>query len=209
MELLKNLELVDVQFEDKKAILTFLDEERGEIRLINFNKQVYDQDANKWVDNAEKAEKVENWCQEHFGVSFDRLAEAIGERKDVYAYERFNSLFEIDMISKFDKDMVGQIMEVEVKEVVDDGKAIYIKFDYDGETYASKMNYADYLETKKQWFINPIKQQKQYTKFFEKFGINIADKDELVGKNVMIEIKLAFGTNVFVEVKPFPKKKKQ
>lgn len=209
MELLHDLELVDVQFEDKKAILTFLHEERGEIRQVNFNKQIYDQDSSKWIDNEEKAEKVEKWCQEYFGLPFDRLAEAIGERKDVYAYDRFNSLFEVDMLSKFDRDMVGQIMEVEVKEVVDDGKAIYIKFDYDGDTYASKMNYADYLEAKKQWFINPIKQQKQYQKFEEKFGIAVENKDELVGKNVMIEIKMAFGTNVYVEVKPFPKKKKK
>jgi hypothetical protein len=209
MELLEQLELVDVTFEDKRALLVFLDEERGEIREVTFNKQVFDQSNNKFIDDDEKAEKVEQWSQEIFGLPFNRLAEAIGERKDVYAYDRFNSLFPIDIIAKFDKDMVGQIMEVEVSEVVDDGKAIFIKFEYDGDTYASKMQYADYLETKKQWFINPVKQKKQYEKFEDKFSISIEDKDELVGQRVMIEIKLAFGTHVYVEVKPFPKKKKK
>ena len=209
MQLLEQLELVDVTFEDKKAVLTFLDEERGEIREVNWNKQSFDQATNKFIDDEEKAEKVEKWANEFFGLTFDRLAEAIGERKDVYAYDRFNSLYEVDMIAKFEKDMVGQIMEVTVSEVVDDGKAIYIKFEYDGETYASKMQYADYLENKKQWFINPIKQNKQYDKFKEKFGIHIDDKEQLQGQNVMIEIKLAFGTHVYVEVKPFPKAKKK
>ena len=90
MEFLEQLELVDVTFEDKKAVLTFLDEDRGEIREVNFNKQSYDSDANKFVDDEEKAAKVEEWCEEHFNLPFDRLAEAIGERKDIYAYDKFN-----------------------------------------------------------------------------------------------------------------------
>lgn len=209
MELLTQLELVDVTFEDKKAVLTFLDEERGEIREVNFNKQSYDNEANKFIDDPEKAEKVEKWCQEYFGLTFDRLAEAIGERKDIYAYDRFNSLFEVKMVSKFEKDMVGQIMEVEVAAVEDDGKAIHIEFEYDGDTYESKMTYADYLEAKKQWFVNPQKQKKQYDKFEDKFGITVENKAELVGQKVMIEIKLAFSKFVYVDIKPFPKKKKK
>lgn len=208
MEILNQLELVDVTFEDKKAVLTFLDEERGEIREVNFNKQSYDNDANKFVDDPEKAEKVEAWCDEHFGLTFDRLAEAIGEKKDIYAYDKFNSLFPVKMVSKFEKDMVGQIMEIEIDNVEDDGKAIHIEFEYEGDTYENKMTYADYLEVKKQWFVNPQKQKKQYEKFEEKFGIPVDRKEELVGQKAMIEIKLAFGKFVYVDIKPFPKKKK-
>lgn len=209
MEILQNLELVDVTFEDKKAVLVFLDEDRGEIREVNFNKQSYDNDANKFIDDEVKAAKVEEWCQEQFGLPFDRLAEAIGERRDIYAYDRFNSLFEVKMIKKFEKDDVGQIMEVEVSSVEDDGIKVSIQFDYDGDTYESRMTYADYLEVKKQWFVNPQKQKKQYEKFEEKFGISIENKDELVGQKVMIEIKLAFGKFVYVDIKPFPKSKKK
>lgn len=208
MELLEKLELVDVVFEDKKAVLTFLDEERGEVREVNFNKQSYDNDANKFIDDAAKAEKVEAWCDEHFGLTFDRLAEAIGEKRDIYAYDRFNSLFEVKMVEKFDKSFVGQIMQVVLTDVVDDGKAIHMEFEYEGDTYESKMTYADYLEAKKAWFVNPQKQKKQYDKFEEKFGISVENKAELIGKEVMIEIKLAFSKFVYVEIKPFPKKKK-
>lgn len=208
MERLEKLELVEVTFEDKKVVFTFLDEERGEIREVQWNKQVYDSDNQKWIDDAEKAAKVDEWCEEYFGLEFEQLAQAIGERKDVYAYDNFNSLWEVKMIQKFDKDMVGQIMEVEVSEVEDDGKAIHIRFEYDGETYENKMQYADYLEAKKQWFVNPVKRKKQYEKFEEKFHISIDNKEELVGKTIMIEIKLAFKKFVYVDVKPFPKKKK-
>lgn len=208
MELLEQLELVEVVFEDKKAILTFLDEERGEIREVNFNKQSYDNDQNKFVDDPKKAEKVDGWCSEHFGLTFDELAKAIGEKRDIYAYDRFNSLFPVKMVNKFDKEMVGQIMEIEISNVEDDGKAIHIEFEYEGNTYENKMTYADYLEVKKQWFTNPQKKAKQYAKFEDKFGIPVDEKEKLVGEKAMIEIKLAFGKFVYVDIKPFPKKKK-
>ena len=207
MEFLEQLELVDVTFEDKKAVLTFLDEDRGEIREVNFNKQSYDSDANKFVDDEEKAAKVEEWCEEHFNLPFDRLAEAIGERKDIYAYDKFNSLFEVKQIAKFDKDMVGHILQVDITNVEDDGIKISIQFEYEGETYESKMTYADYLEAKKQWFVNPLKKKKQFEKFEDKFGITVDEKEKLIGETAMIEIKLAFGKFVYVEIKPFPKKK--
>lgn len=207
MELLEQLELVDVVYQDKQATLVFLDADRGEVREVKFNKQVYDAATGKFIDSEEKAEKCEVWAKEFFGLTFDTLAQAIGEKRDVYAYDRFNSLHQIKIVSKFDKDMVGQIMQVEVSEVEDDGTAILIKFEHEGETYASRMRYAQWLEAKKQFFVDPIKKKKVSEKFLEKFGIAVEDKEQLVGQSVMIEIKLAFGRDVYVEVKPFPKKK--
>jgi hypothetical protein len=208
MELLNNLELVDVVFEGQKATLVFLHADRGEIREVNFNKQSYDADSKKFIDDAEKAAKVDKWCEEYFGLPFDRLAEAIGERKDVYAYDNFNSLFEVAMVSKFDDDMVGQIFEADIKEVIDDGKKIAIRFEYEGNTYESKMTYADYLESRKEWFVNPQKKDKQFKKFEEKFLVPVSQKDELVGKTIMVEVKKAMGKWVYSEIKPFRKPKK-
>lgn len=208
MELLEQLELVDVQFEDKKATLVFLDENRGEIREVNFNKQSYDQAAKKFIDDEEKAEKVEGWCEEYFALPFERLAEAIGERKDVYCYDNFNSLFEVKMISKFDEDMEGQIFETEVVHAEDDGKKISIQFEYENDLYESKMQYADYLEARKEWFINPQKRKKQYDKFKEKFDIEVENITEMIGKTVMVEVKKAMGKYIYSEIKPFPKKAK-
>ena len=90
MELLKNLELVNVEYENEgqKAILTFLDEERGEVRTVNFNKQVYAD--GKYINDQTKEQKVESWCAEYFDTSFDKLQKAIGTRHDIYAYDNFN-----------------------------------------------------------------------------------------------------------------------
>jgi hypothetical protein len=210
MELKEQLEIVDVVYEDnKKATIIFLDEEMGEIREVNFNKQKYDQDSKKFVDDEEKAEQVEEWCAEHFGLPFDRLAECIGERKDVYCYDKFNSVFPVKMIQKFDEDMLGQIFEVEIVHAEDDGKKISLQFEYEDELYESKMQYADYLEARQEWFINPQKRKKQYEKFEEKFGFPVDELEQMVGKTVMVEVKKAMGKYIYSEIKPFPKKKKK
>ena len=209
-ELLEQLELVDVIIEDnKKATLVFLHEERGEIREVNFNKQVYDQKTKKFVDDAEKAQKAEEWAQEYFGLDFDQLAQAIGERKDVYCYDNFNSLFEVKIPTKFEEDMLGQVFEVEVTNAFDDGRKIAIQFEYEGNLYESKMQYADYVEAKKEWFINPIKQKKQYEKFESKFQMPVTEVENMIGKNVLIEVKKAMGKWIYTEVKPFKKAKKE
>jgi hypothetical protein len=206
MELLEQLELVDVSFEEKKATLVFLDEDRGEIREVNYNKQVYDKENNKWIDSEEQEKRVLEWCSEHFDLPFERLAEAIGERKDVYCYDNFNSLHEVKILSKFEEDMLGQIFETEVVDVVDDGTRISIQFEYDGKPYESKMQYAEYVEARKQFFPNPQKRNKQYNKFEEKFNIPVSEKEKLIGKTVMVEVKKAMGKYIYAEIKPFPKK---
>jgi len=210
-ELLQDLELVEVAYEDnnQKAVLTFLDAEKGEIREINFNRQIFDEPSKKYIPDAEKAAQVDEWCEEYFGLPYERLAEAIGERKDVYCYDRFNSLWPVKMITKFDEDMVGQVFEVECVHAEDDGKKISIQFEYEGDLYESKMQYADYLDARKEWFINPLKKKKQYEKFQEKFNMPVENVADMIGKTIMIEVKKAMGKYVYNEVKPFPKPKKK
>lgn len=209
-ELLNDLEIVDVLFDEnyKKVTFVCLDDDRGEIREITFNKQVFDQESKKFIDNDEKAEKVAEWCQEYFQLPFEDLAQAIGRTKDVYCYDKFNSFFPVKMIEKFEEDMVGQIFETTITEAVDDGQKIALRFEYDGSLYESKMQYADYLEARQEWFVNPTKQKKQYEKFKEKFNMPIEQLGDMVGKTVMIEVKKAYGRFIYSEIKPFKKAKK-
>ncbi len=205
MELRKNLELVSVEYESegKKAVMTFLDAERKEIRTVNFNRQVYEN--GKYVDNPDKAAKVDKWCEEYFQCSFDRLASCIGMKKDVYCYENFNSLFEVEQIEKFDASMFGEIYQTEIKEIVVDDNAIRIRYMISGKTYESKMSYAIYMEATKEWFLDPIKKEKQHKKFLEKFGVPVSRKDELIGHPLMVECKKAMGKYYYGDIKKFPK----
>lgn len=207
MELRKDLVLVAVDYENdgKKAILTYLDEERKQIRTVNFNKQAYKD--GKYVDDPKKSEKVDEWCSEYFKVAFTDLATCIGQKNDIYCYERFNSLWEVEMIEKFSKDMKGQIFQSEVKEIVVDDYFIKIRYPIDGKVYESKMSFGIFMKDKGTWYQDPIKKDTQYRKFEEKFHVPVEEADSLIGHPLMVEVKSAFGTNYYGDIKAFPKGK--
>lgn len=79
----EDLELIEVVYENenKKATLTFLDEEKGQVLEVAFNKQIYDNDKNEYIDDEEKAKKVDEWCKEYFETTFDKLSDCVGVKK--------------------------------------------------------------------------------------------------------------------------------
>ena len=204
------LPLVEVQQDQDKTVFTFLDRERGEIRDVTFNSKKYNPDKNSWDRSEEQEAKVEEWAQTYFGVTYQELPNLQGKdiEKDVYCYDRFNSLWEVSMIAKFDEDMEGQLLFVTVSEVVEEVSGLKIRFEYEGETYQSNMGWGKYLEFTNEWFADPLKRAKVEAKFEDKFGIPFSKKEELVGKDVTVEVKKAMGKYIYAEIKPFPKKKK-
>lgn len=208
MEKLENLELVMVVNDGKKATLTFLYEEKEEIREVVFNKQVYNNTTSKFEDNEEKAEKVEKWCQEYFNVSFDELETCVGVKKDVYQYDKYCSLWENeDETDKFDVDDIGLIDTAIIKLIKLDSVGIKIHIEYNDKVYQSKMTYSTWIEKLKKFMVNPTEKNKKLEKFKEKFGVDIENKDELIGKSVMFEVKKT-GKFVWVELKPIKNMKK-
>ncbi len=207
IEFSENLELVAVEYQDQKATMTFLDKEQGVIREVNFNKQGWDNDKRKFVDDPEKAEKIEKWCDELFGLTFDTLSQAIGQTKNVYVYDGFNSLFEVSQIDKFDSSMVGEIFSTTIDSIEDTGTRISIKYEYEGKVYESKVNYGSYVEALKKWFVDPNNKTKAFAKFEKHYGVPFEQKDELIGENIMVEVKKAFGKFTYGEVKKLKARK--
>lgn len=193
------LEEVVYKNEGKKAVLTFLDLEQGQVLEVNFNKQSFDN--GKFKDNPEKAKQVDEWCKEYFDTDFESLGEKTGEKRDIYVYESFNSLWESKETKKFTKEDKGKIFPTKINRIEDDGKGIHIYFDYKDEEYESKMMYADFVESLKQWFNNPQKEKKQKDKFKDKFGVDVENAKDIEGKDIMVEIQLAFGKFPYAEIK--------
>jgi len=203
---MKNLELVDVVYSNNnnKALLVFLDREQGEIREVTFNRQVYN--SGEFIDDAEKSQKVDKWCEEYFGLKFQFLKDAIGEKKDIYTYENFNSLFEVALTERFTEEEVGEILEGEITDIDDRGIGVIISFKYGEKNYQSKMMYSQYFEEDGKWYTNPIKKKRQYAKFEDKFQVPFEKKGELIGKKIIFEVKKAFGNIVYSDIKPFTRK---
>lgn len=206
MEIRQALELVNVEYENngQKAVMTFLDKERKEVRVVNFNRQSYKD--GKYVDDPAKAKKVDEWCKEIFGTTFDKLGDCVGVKKDVYIYDSFNSLFEVQTVEKFTKDMVGLVFQTEVKEIILDDYFIKIRYEIEGKVYESKQTFGQYVEAMKAWFVDPQKKDREFAKFKDKYGVDIADRDSLIGHALIVEVKSAFGKFYYGDIKRFPKK---
>lgn len=200
-------QLVEVVYENEgqKAVMTFVDFENGNALEVNFNKQVYDAENQKWNDDEAKALKVAEWSEKYFNTDFDHISDRIGDEFEVYRYDNFNSLYPVDVVAKFTKDDVDDIFQTKISEVVDDGTAIKIRFEHDGKTYESKMTYGKYVESLKKWFDDPIKHEKTKKKFEDKFGVPVEQADKLKGKPITIEVKLAFKKFPYAEIKKLKK----
>lgn len=199
-----NLELVEVEIDGQKATLTFLDEQDSVIHSVNFNKQKYVD--NKWVDDAEKAAKIEKHCNDLFSCSFDELPTKVGVRKTVFVYDNFSSLFEVSEVCKFTDDMKGEIFQTEIKEIIVDSYHIRIRYEIEGKLYESKQTTGQYLEGKKQWFRDPQREAREIKKFEEKYDCKITEADSLVGLPIIVEVRQAFGQNFWGDIKK-PKRK--
>lgn len=201
----ENLELIDVEMDGQKATLVFLDDSIPVVHRVNFNKQDYDAEKKKFVDSTEKAEKVETWCQEMFGCDFANLVSAIGVHKDVYVYDKYCSLFETNSAEKFTDDMEGEIYQTTIKEILDEDFFIKIRYDIGGKVYESKIRKGVFVKAINTWYKDPIEESKAYEKFEEKFGLEPSD-EELIGLDIMVEVKSAFGKSLYGDIKK-PKRK--
>lgn len=204
MEIRENLELIEVRYEqdNKKAILTFLDPERGESREVNFNRQSFKD--GKYQDDPEKAEKVDGWCKEHFNTTFANLPSAVGQKKTIYCYDTFSSLFEVEQVEKFTEAQKGKLYQTSIKEIKLDDYCIRIRYEIEGKTYESKMTFGKYVEQMRKWFVDPVQKQKTLKKFAEKYGKDISEADKLVGSKLIVEVKTAFGNHFYGDVKKLP-----
>lgn len=208
MEKLEQLELIEVTQDQDKTVFTFLDRERGEVRDITWNTKKYDKDNSKWIVSTEQEEKVEEWSQQYFECGYSDLANLQGQgiKKDIYGYDTFNSFWEVQQVNKFTLEDKGQIFGTVVTDVVDEVSGLKIKFMYEDKEYQSNMGWAKWIDGTG-WFGDPVKKEKQKAKFEAKFGIPYSNKEELIGKNIMVEVDTAFG-KPYADIKAFPKKKK-
>lgn len=204
MEMKENLELVDVELDSKKAVLTFLDAANAVIHTVNWNKQVYEN--NKWVDSAEKSEKVDGWARDYFGCEYSELPSKVGITATVYVYDNYCSMWESNSTTKFTADMKGEIYQTEIKDILVEDFFIKIQYEIDGKTYESKQTLGKYLENVKRWYKDPQKEVKEKAKFEDKYGVPVEEAATLIGLPIIVECKSAFGEHYYGDIKK-PKRK--
>lgn len=207
-EYLGKLELVAVDTKDAGVELTFLNGDS--IRTVKLNRKKYDSASNKWNDDPEQAEKFEKNIQEYLGVTPQTITEAIGQKFDVWEAEKFCAIWEIKTLEKFPADWVGQILTGEIAEIREYDAKAQIIINFEGKEYGSNINYGSYVAALGKSLVDPQKKKSQMDKFKDKYGVPFSEKDSLVGKDIMFEVKKnnmdSTGKNpTYIETKAFPK----
>lgn len=188
--------LVDVANKDGKVTLTFLNEDR--IYEVNWNLRKYDQVLKDYIESPEKEAQVEEWSKTYFGVSLKDLEKKIGAEQDIYVYDTYASLWESQ--NKFTKEDNKKSFRTTIEDVILTDTEIQIWYLWNDKKYMSKMSFTQKMG--EQYYLNPIKQRKQLDKFEQKFGVPVEDKEELIGKEILVNVKCAFGSFYYGEVNP-------
>lgn len=194
----ENLEIVDVINEEDKITFVLLDPEQQEIHDVKWRKKVFDSDTQTYVDDEAKLAQVEGWCRDYFGLELGDIDQAVGKRATVYGYDTFDSFWQSD--AKFQKQDTGKMIQTEVKDIEVTKEYIKIRYDWKDKTYASYKRF-----TQKRgdvYYVNPVKRNNQYKWFLDTFGVPVEDKDSVIGKNIIVEVKSVFGTSFYGDIKP-------
>ena len=184
------LPLESVENDNDKLVLNFIDEEKGELYDVTWNKQKYDAGLGKSVKDVGKEMQVADWCKQYLGVPIEQVQDAEGQEHTVYVYEGYNSLWKSG--ARFTEDMFRQIFETTVTDIKVDKNGIEVMYDIDGTTYSSHYRYTQWKNNRQ--LINPQKRRKQEIKFKETFGVDVEDAHDAVGKKIMVECKKAFSS---------------
>ena len=207
-KLKENLLLMGTNIDDRSIVFDFLDEDQELVYEVKWNLQAYDKDKKEWYDSAEQKEKVNKWAKEYFDTDLEGLNNLPeGIRKNVYHSRKYNSLWE-GPLSKFPADRIKELLTVEITDVYEDKFGLKVKFEEDGESYASNFGTTKYVKKLDKYFPEAARKQSALERFEETFGIPFEKGEALIGQEMMVEIKQV-GENTFADPKSLSKKQKE
>ena len=198
MELVKNCELVKAHIVDEtRCEMKWYDSEGDRLLTVKFNRQSWDKNSGSFVDDEEKAAQCEAWAQEYIGCSFDEIPDTLGIVHDVYVYDRFNSLWEVEEVKRPKKftEAIKKIIKTKIEEIYTDNVGIHVTYLYEGELYESKYGTSEWIEKMKKFVPDPDKEKKARKRFTDTFGVEVEDAQSLIGTEIQVQVKKAFSSD--------------
>lgn len=197
MEIVKNCELVKASIvNDTRCEMKWYDSEGDRLLTVKFNKQSWDKQSSTFVDDPEKAAQCEAWAQEYIGCSFDEIPETLGIVHDVYVYDRFNSLWEVEEVKRPKKftEAIKKIIRTRIENVYIDNVGIHVEYLYEGDLYESKYGTSEWIDKLRKFVPDPDKEAKARKRFADTFGVEPEEAGTLIGTEIQVQVKKAFSS---------------
>lgn len=197
MERIENCEMIRAEVVNGTRLeMKFYDEKNDVLRTVKFNRQNYDREKGQFVDDPEKAKKCEEWSQKYFGCSFDEVPDQVGVFKDIYVYDHFCSLWESEetqRAKKFDSPIKG-IIKTKIENIYTDNIGIHVEYKYKDDLYESKYTTSEFIRELNKWVRDPEREARAFRRFKDTFGVDISEKDGLIGTDIQVQVKKAFSS---------------
>lgn len=203
------VQIIDVEETDETLKLTALNDDQTAVYELSLGKMKYNKSKKEWSDDSETMERYITNLDELLGLKPDDAKEVlIGREIDVFKRSEDKvSFFDGITVEKPTNDMIGDLEQVEIKQVqVFDTKARIIFEWSNGKNYAMNFNYGNWIESLEKMIPNPAKKAKAEERFKKLTGATFEQSELLVGKKVMCEIKenkMNPTGNGFCELKKF------
>ena len=204
MKIAKNCELIKAAIvNDTRLEMKWFDPEAEQLITVKFNRQSWDKATGQFIDDEEKAAKCEEWTQEYLGCSFDEAPNVSGIVHDVYCYENFNSLWEVEEINRPKKfeGPVKKIIKTNIESIYTDNVGIHVTYKYNDELYESKYATSEWIESMRKFVPDVEKTKRANRRFRDTFGVDPDDADSLIGAEIQVQVKKAF-TSYYGEILP-------
>ena len=205
MERIESCEMIKAEIVNGNRLeMKFYDEKNDVLRTVKFNKQSYDREKGEYVDDPEKEQKCEEWCDKYFACSFTEVPERVGVRHDIYVYDNFCSLWESEetpRAKKFDAPVKG-IIKTKIENIYKDNIGIHVEYMYNGDLYESKYTCAEFIKDLKKWVRDPEREARALKRFKDIYGVDFEHKDSVIGAEIQVQVKKAF-SSYYGEVLPF------
>ena len=191
MERIEQCEMIKAEIVNGTRLeMKFYDAKNDLLRTVKFNKQNYDRENGKFVDDPEKAQKCEEWSQKYFGCSFDEVPEQVGVSRDIYVYDNFCSLWETEetqRAKRFDGP-VKSLIKTQIENIYLDNVGIHVEYKYNDEIYETKYTTSEYIKDLKKWVRDPDREARAYKRFKDIYGVEFSQKDELAGQEGVFQL---------------------
>lgn len=211
--------MVDKGKDDHVTTFKFLHDETNEIREVVFFKDTYDSEVKEFKPDADQYEKYVKNLETYLHVTPDTVYDAVGKKFPVWAGEKYDYMWEPTEFYEFPTQFKGQNFDAVIEDIwYDESKegtpqeqtrvTFVLKLKEHGKLVKSNMNWGEWVPSLKRSFSNPRKRYMQMQNFEEKFGVLFENRNEIIGKDVKIEVK-SYNFNgksgTYVDIKPFPK----
>lgn len=202
----------EVEVQEASVKIGLLNDEQTEVLELTLYKQTYEN--GEWIDDQEVTEKYFTALQDVFGIMDDSELEDDLMDKEVELFvdeEKGKAYIEepksLDLV-KPELDNVGDIETGEIVEVIDFDTKRIIVIDVDGKRFGVNFGYGKFHPKLEKYLVSKVDEIKKHQKFKDLTGHEWDDKDSIIGKTAMLEIKsfkIGKTERAFVEMKKLKK----